>query len=62
MYDPFLYTLPLGTNLYFGAAEYPYIKSKILIREVYKTLCFPKGEVLKVMQEQTVVIYYKSLL
>ncbi len=23
MYDPFLYTLPLGTNSYFGAAEYP---------------------------------------
>jgi hypothetical protein len=23
MYDPFLYTLPLGKDSYFGAAEYP---------------------------------------
>ena len=33
MYDPFLYTLPLGTNLYFGAAEYP--NKKVSLEQVH---------------------------
>ncbi len=37
-------------------------KSKILIREVYKTLCLPKGEIIKVTRELTVVLLQKSTL